>query len=53
MTVRVREGREIEWRRQREREIEREIERDILREKEGIIMNRVRKDNKRAIDFSS
>ena len=36
--------REIEWRRQRERERERE------REKEGIIMNRVRKDNKCAID---
>ena len=46
MTVRVREGREIEWRRQREREIDRE--REI--EKEGIIMDRVRKDNKRAID---
>ena len=46
MTVRVRERREIEWRRQREREIDRE--REI--EKEGIIMDRVRKDNKRAID---
>ena len=35
---------------ERERYIEREIERDILREKEGIIMRRVRKDNKRAMD---